>query len=296
MESMVMQNTPTQFPIFVKQQNLFTPSMLFYQGSQRQKNKARIATEYERFYGLSVSKIRKYVIPARLEEYDKKHHFGSGDKKKKKDDIARTMYGVFRFTDDFVKTNRVIIKTHVIYTKYPNEGEHISLPPFLINDVKYTPWEESDLCDFVTNYEFLFLVFENNVDREKERKNKNTFLSCIFYVKMKKGHIVEIRKVYERTKKIIWEGIKQWPVMNKDGSIRMCPVNTERPVMANNLPKAEESYICHVRPHADPLNPEKLENGEFINRQSFWLNRNFIRDLVEENRVHGLFEGCEYGT
>lgn len=298
MENTEIQYNTNQCPLFIKQLKLFTPDMLFFQGLERNKNKFEIAMEFERFIGLSVSKIRKYTIPSRLDEYDNKQGYGKNRKsnKKRKDDIARIMYGTFRMNDEFLIANRIIIKTHVIYRKYPNDGEHISLPKFDFQDVKYTPWEESDLYDTISNYEFLFLIFENYVDRENERENKNTFFTGMFYGKIKDIYVPEFRRVYELTQKTIWDGIKQWPIINKDGTVKMCPKHKERPVMANNLPKAEDSYVCHVRPHGSSDTQVILDNGDKINPQSFWINKEFVRNMVEENRVHALFEGIMFGN
>ena len=298
MENTEMQYRINQCPLFTKQLNLFTSDMIFPHGMERNKNKFEIAMEFERFIGLPVSKIRKYIIPSRLEEYDRKQGYrrNGKNKKKRKDDIARTMYGTFRMNDEFLIANRIIVKTHVIYRKYPNDGEHISLPKFDFQDVKYTPWEESDFCDTVTNYEFLFLIFENYVDRENERENKNTFFTGMFYGKVKNQYIPEFHRVYDLTQKIIREGVKQWPVVNKDGTVKMCPKHKERPVMANNLPKAEDSFACHVRPHGSSDDQVTLDNGDKINPQSFWFNKEFVRAMVEENRVHALFEGIIHGN
>lgn len=272
--------------VYMKQTKLFTTSMML--PPNRDENKAEIAMQYIRFYGMNLNKISKHMISSRLEEYEKNHHDTD------KDEIAKIMYSVFRHDDSFVKSNGIIIKTHVIYTKYPGQGEHISLPRTRLKDIKYTPWEESDFCDFVTNYEFLFLVFKNDVDDEKTRQNKNTYLSCVIYLKFNEGEIAEAHRVYDLTQQRIWEGVKQWALRNKDGSIRMCPVNKERPVMGNNLPNASESEIFHVRPHADSKVQEELENGDKINGQSFWINREYLRKYIDDNRVHSLFEGEGY--
>lgn len=288
MESMYTQVRHEMHPImYMKQTKLFTTSMLL--PPDRDENKAKIAMEYVRFYGMKLNKISKYAIPSRLEEYEKNNYDTD------KDEIAKIMYSVFRYDDNFLKDNKIIVKTHVIYTKYPGQGEHISLPYTPLKDIKYIPWEESEFCDFLTNYEFLFLIFKNDVDDKKNRKNKNTYLSCAIYLKFREGELIEAHRIYDLAKQRIWEGVKQWPLRNKDGSIRMCPVNKERPMMGNNLPNISESYFCHMRPHANPEVQEELDNGGKINKQSFWINKDFIRNYIEENRVHALFEGEGYG-
>ena len=71
-----------------------------------------------------------------------------------------------------------------------------------------------------------------------------------------------VKNVWMKTQRVIKEGIH---ITVKNGR------------KYNNLPKASDNPVCHVRPHA--LNAEdtyELPNGEQFPKQCFWLNNSYI--------------------
>ena len=165
----------------------------------------------------------------------------------------------------------IYAKIHVVYPLSPGMRQHISLPSFRFNKIKDRDWWHSDLRHLLMDYEWLFIVFENNDENPKRRLDEHIILKDAFFWKMPPEDLEEVCRVYELTREIIKNGIEIKKVMRLDGKI----------VKKNNLPCITDSKVCHVRPHGDPKNPEWLPNGESINQQSFWLNTDYVKGVIE---------------
>ena len=51
----------------------------------------------------------------------------------------------------------------------------------------------------------------------------------------------------------------------------------------NNLPKASESRVAHVRPHGkDSMDTAPLPTGGSMTKQCFWLNNRYVREQIED--------------
>jgi DNA mismatch repair protein MutH len=86
-----------------------------------------------------------------------------------------------------------------------------------------------------------------------------------------------IKKQWEKVKKLAFEGVNVWAV--KYGS---------KTRQENNLLKASEDRIIHVRPHAknssDIDRPYNKLKGISITWQSFWLNAKFVEGVLKRGR------------
>ena len=52
----------------------------------------------------------------------------------------------------------------------------------------------------------------------------------------------------------------------------------------NNLPSQKESNIMHVRPHAqDRDDVYELPDGQYLTKQCFWLNREYIMQVISND-------------
>lgn len=95
------------------------------------------------------------------------------------------------------------------------------------------------------------------------------FEDLVFW-NMPEEDLEEVRSVWERTVAILNEGVELKAVGNKT---------------YNNLPKASESRVAHVRPHArNASDTLELPDGRRMPKQCFWLNNTYIREQLEKSR------------
>lgn len=141
--------------------------------------------------------------------------------------------------------------------------ESMSFPTFKFKEIVDEIWEESKLYNIVTNSQFLFIIFKKYEGEEEYRLEKIQFWSMSDY------DIEECRTVYEKTKKIIKNGV----VIIKEGN-----------KIKNNLPSQKENSVMHVRPHAqDRDDTYELPLGGYLTKQCFWLNREYIMQIISND-------------
>ena len=79
----------------------------------------------------------------------------------------------------------------------------------------------------------------------------------------------EVKKVWERTVETIRNGVELY----FDGY-----------VTRNNLPKASENRVSHVRPHGrDSSDTYPLPDGREMTKQCFWFNNSYVEHIIRED-------------
>ena len=77
----------------------------------------------------------------------------------------------------------------------------------------------------------------------------------------------QVRSVWEKTRQVIKDGLQ---------------VRMGNGVRKNNLPKASENSVCHVRPHAqNAQDTYDLPDGRQYPKQCFWLNNTYIYNQID---------------
>lgn len=147
--------------------------------------------------------------------------------------------------------------------------EHMSFPTFKSKELIRQEWEESDICNFFENKKFLFVVYKND---GITYRLEGAQLWNMPYTDLE--NIVQ----YE------WLAIR-------DRYRKGITFTVTRSKVLNNLPNPTDSKIIHVRPHAqkayfrlksgyckgdNPSNGDELQNGEWMTKQCFWLNKEYI--------------------
>lgn len=170
-------------------------------------------------------------------------------------------------TEEFLKAN---IKVKTI--RVENNGriiENMSFPAFKFEDIVNEKWEESDLYNTFENTKFMFVVFRKNDN------NEYIFDRVKLWNMPEEILQGEIKKVWLKTKKVI-----------KSGNIVKSIKNGEK---ETNFPKSTENKYCHVRPHARNSNDtyvlptkDELTGAKEYTKQCFWLNRSYIKSIIEE--------------
>ncbi len=167
--------------------------------------------------------------------------------------------------DEFLKAN--IVPKTIRVNSNGKIKESMSFPNFTFEKIILGEWEESDLYNMFSTTKFMFVVF-NEVNDEY----------CFSHVKFWNMPIPildnEIRKVWEKTVKII-----------KDGDIVKEIINGKR---KTNFPAISDNEYCHVRPHGQNSNDtyqlpikDKLTGLSEYTKQCFWLNSSYISKIIK---------------
>ena len=149
----------------------------------------------------------------------------------------------------------------------------MSFPSFKFTEIIEEEWETSSLRTYLEPAKFMFVVFRENND------GGYSFERIKFW-NIPYHDLEEVRRVWERTVKIIKEGV----VLEFDGR-----------VTHNNLPKATESNVAHVRPHAkDSDDTYPLPDGRVMPKQSFWFNNSYLESIMG-CRNPAYNKSCSFG-
>lgn len=166
--------------------------------------------------------------------------------------------GKITATNEFQKAN-IVPKT----VRVNHDGsitESMSFPAFDFKAVAAGTWEDSDLKAMFDETKFLFVVFRFN------QYGKLIFDDLVFW-NIPNQDLDEVQKVWERTSKVLREGVQ---------------FRTSGKRTFNNLPKASENRVSHVRPHAkDSMDTRELPDGRHMPKQCFWLNNSYIKEQLE---------------
>ncbi len=162
--------------------------------------------------------------------------------------------------EEFEKAN-VVVKTIRIGSNNKIK-ESMSFPVFKFKDIIKESWEDSTFGNYLRETRFLFVVYKYD--------NNGTLRlqGCQFWNIPYADLEVEVKTVWEKTKKVINDGL-QIEVIN--GFNR------------SNLPKATENRVCHVRPHGrNAQDTNELPDGRLFPKQCFWLNNTYIYEQIKD--------------
>ena len=162
--------------------------------------------------------------------------------------------------EEFEKAN-IVVKT-IRIGKNDRIKESMSFPTFKFKELVEEEWETSKFGNYLRETRFLFVVYkfdENDILRLR---------GCQFWNIPYDNLENDVRSVWEQTQKVIREGL-QFSIVNGRRK--------------NNLPKASENHVCHVRPHAkNAMDTYELPDGRQYPKQCFWLNNSYIYEQIED--------------
>lgn len=137
--------------------------------------------------------------------------------------------------------------------------ESMSFPSFKFTEIVEEDWGTSKLRNYLEPAKFLFVIF-------KERNDGEYVFERVKFWNIPYQDLEEVHRVWEKTVNVIKEGV----VLEFDGRITH-----------NNLPKAAESYVAHIRPHAkDSSDTYPLPDGREMPKQSFWFNNSYLESII----------------
>lgn len=170
-------------------------------------------------------------------------------------DICRAILGVkAKRIEEFEKAG-IVMKTVRLEAGRDFVKESMSFPAFRYTEVVTQEWEESDWYETL-NSRFLFTVFRKSPDGD----DKNTQFVKVFFWTMPNEDILVAEALWNDTKGKIATGRYDEFVTSKSNP------------------------ICHVRPHAADNNDVlPTPQGFYLPKKSFWLNNDYILDIVLKN-------------
>lgn len=162
--------------------------------------------------------------------------------------------------EEFVKAN-IVVKIICIGNN-DKIKENMSFPTFKFTELIKESWDESTFGNYLRSTRFLFVIFK--ADSKGEYHVRGGQFWNIPYSDLE----VEVKSVWEKTKKVIEDGLI---ISFKNGKAY------------NNLPKQTENRVSHVRPHArNAEDTYELPDGRKYTKQCFWLNNSYIYSQIDE--------------
>ncbi|MTO09616.1 restriction endonuclease [Turicibacter sanguinis] len=195
-------------------------------------------------------------------------------------DLSYRMLGVkSNRAEEFIKANIVV---RAIRLEKDNKIiESSPLPTFKFLDLVNEAWEDSSLYNYLDQTKFLFVLFKKQDDKYVL---KGSQLWHIPYKDLNE----EVYAGWNNIRSIIIAGVKFTPKTDKNGKISYL----------NNLPKKDANRVIHIRPHAPKSayifsdgtilgnpsrNANELPDGQWMTKQSFWLNNDYVISQLDEH-------------
>lgn len=161
--------------------------------------------------------------------------------------------------EEFEKAN-IVVKTIRIGANNKIK-ESMSFPNFKFKELVQEEWDDSVFGTYLRETRFLFVVYKFNDNGELILKGSKFW--NIPYHDLE----FEVKSVWERTKKVLIEGVQ----LRYNGNCT-----------TNNFPKATENPVCHVRPHGkNAKDTYELPDGRQYTKQCFWLNNTYILSQMD---------------
>lgn len=176
--------------------------------------------------------------------------------------------------EEFEKAN---VKVKIIRLKNNNKlNESMSFPNFKFKELIKETWEDSQFANELRETRFLFVVYKEDIN------NKLCLKGSQFWNIPYEDLENEVKSVWRKTKDIVNKGI-------------VFEIKGNR--VFNNLPKAKDNRVSHVRPHAAKaaykltnyesgqveLYADELPDGQWMTKQCFWLNNTYILSQLNKS-------------
>ncbi|HGA2648440.1 TPA: Sau3AI family type II restriction endonuclease [Streptococcus agalactiae] len=252
-------------------------------------NRESIVTDYRNLENQSLeeiilSKIDKYKGKSTTELANLFSINTNSNPKHLQSMIIKSLLGIRNNPEETEEFSKAGIQVKTIRLEEENIPEqHMSFPSFEFEELVSKSWHESDLFNQLEQTKFLFVVFKNI-------KGQYILKGAKFWAMPVDVIESQAKSVWSSTKKIIKDGVK----------LERVPWGNNWRI-ENNLPKvSDKGSIMHVRPHTSQSSyvespyssrlpvkarwknkPEDFSDN-YMTKQCFWLNRDFISKQVEE--------------
>ena len=162
--------------------------------------------------------------------------------------------------EEFEKANIVVKAIRVGANNKIKES--MSFPTFKFKELIEEEWEDSTFGNYLRETRFLFVVYKF------DKNNVLRLQGCQFWNIPYADLENDVKSVWEKTKTVLQEGLQ---------------VTLVNGIHRNNLPKATENRVSHVRPHArNAQDTYELPDGRKFPKQCFWLNNTYILSQLDK--------------
>lgn len=214
-----------------------------------------VVSKFKRFYGKSSEEI-EMELGLDLNQ-SAKHYFSN---------LTNAILGIElgKKIEEFEKAEIQVKTIRLQENNLPKES--ISFPAFKYTEIINTEWEDSDFKKILeSKFFFVFYQFEG----------EKLILKKVKFWNMKQSDILEAKKVWDKTIKLILNG-------------KIVKNITDKGIRKSFFPKQKDNRICHVRPHANnsadsfPLPfKDKVTGLSHYTKHGFWLNSSYIKSIYE---------------
>lgn len=178
---------------------------------------------------------------------------------------------------EFDKAN--IVSRTVRVEERGSVRESFPLPPFRFAElVAEEDWEGSELRGYFEQTRFFFTVFERSGGSYRLKGAR-------FWSMPAADMDGPLRECWQAARDRVRDGVAFTRQVQRSGRV----------VVKNDLPGISDNPVAHVRPHAskayyrladgtsvgdDARNGDELPDGQWMTRQSFWLNSGYIYEAI----------------
>lgn len=171
--------------------------------------------------------------------------------------------------DEFVKANIQFKTIRLEPNGMPKE--HMSFRQINFNDWLERPFEESVIYNKFETTKFLFVVFEFK-DNPSKKERELFFKGIKLWNMPEKTILSEVKDMWEEVHQILEDGV-DLNTVEWGGKYRV----------QNNFPGQDFNKVVHIRPKArDGEDKVRLPDGQYITKQTFWLDRRYIAEVIKD--------------
>ncbi|MEM5568988.1 Sau3AI family type II restriction endonuclease [Aerococcus viridans] len=192
---------------------------------------------------------------------------------KNKSTIAHMISRILGITGTKLDNIEEFSKANIQFKTIRLEPNNMPKEHMSFENVDFDAWlndsfEESQFYQKFEETKFLFVVFQYG-ETLKENPDRIPYFKKIVLWNMPEQTIRnEVGLMWRRGRKVLKDGVEL--TVGSRG-------------ISNNLPSAKENHVTHIRPKAkDGKDKVQLPDGQEITKQAFWLNKEYIAEIVKD--------------
>lgn len=158
--------------------------------------------------------------------------------------------------------------------------ESMSLAPFRFSNLLEETWDTAPLYEYFSETRFFFVAFQDT-------PKGYTLRGAKFWSMPVSDIEGPLRDCWAEAQEAVRGGVRLVAKTNASG----------KRVYSNNLPGMSDNPVAHVRPHSSRAaylledgteigvieqDGDMLPDGRWMTKQSFWLNKGYIQDIVSD--------------
>jgi len=192
---------------------------------------------------------------------------------KNKSTIANMISRILGITGTKLDNIEEFSKANIQFKTIRLEPNNMPKEHMSFENVDFDAWlndsfEESQFYQKFEETKFLFVVFQYR-EALKENPDRIPYFKKIVLWNMPEQTIRnEVGLMWRRGRKVLKDGVE---------------LTVGHRGISNNLPSAKQNHVTHIRPKAkDGKDKVQLPDGQEITKQAFWLNKEYIAEIVKD--------------